>query len=142
MSFMDSIKSCFGKYITFAGRAPRSEFWFFMLFIWLVTAVLQGLMFTMVDTSGMMAAAQSGTPYEPGIGMGFPIVPLILLVVFILITFLPNLSVMVRRLHDTGRSGWWYWIALIPLIGIFILLYFFISKGTDGDNDYGPDPLA
>ena len=141
MSFMDAIKSCFGKYATFAGRAPRSEFWFFMLFIWLVMVILQVLMYGMIDTSGMMAAAQNGT-YEPGMGMGLPIVPLILLVVFALVTFLPNLSVMVRRLHDTGRSGWWYWIALIPVIGIFILLYFFISKGTEGDNDYGPDPLA
>ena len=141
MSFMDSIKSCFGKYARFAGRAPRSEFWFFALFIWLVMTVLQVLMFSMFDTEGMMAAAQNGT-LEPGLGMAFPVVPAILLLVFFVITFLPYLSVMVRRLHDTGRSGWWYWIGLVPVIGIFILLYFFVSKGTEGDNDYGSDPLA
>ncbi len=141
MSFMDSIKSCFGKYATFAGRASRSEFWFFTLFIFLGTMVFYALIFMMFDTSGMMEAAQNGT-MSSGAGFGLPIVPSILLLVFVLATILPNISVMVRRLHDTGRSGWWYWIGIIPLVGFIILLVFFVTKGTDGDNDYGPDPLA
>ncbi len=141
MSFIESIKSCFSKYVTFKGRAARSEFWFFALFVFLGGLVLQVFMYMSFDTDAMMAAAQNGT-FEPGMSFAFPIVPMILIVVFLLVTFLPNLSVMVRRLHDTNRSGWWYWIALIPVIGIFILLYFFVSKGTDGDNDFGPDPLA
>jgi len=141
MSFMGSIKSCFGKYVTWAGRASRSEFWFFILFIWLGTLVFYGLIFSMFDTSAMMEAAQSGS-FDSEMSFGFPVIPSILLLVFVLVTFLPNISVMVRRLHDTGRSGWWYWIALIPIVGIIILLVFFVSKGTDGDNDYGPDPLA
>lgn len=141
MSFMEAIKSCFSKYVTFKGRAPRSEFWFFALFIWIGSVLLQGLLFSMLDTSGMMNAAQNGT-VGSGVGDAFPLVPAILLLAFVLVTLLPNLSVMVRRLHDTNRSGWWFWISLIPLLGIFILLYFLIIKGTDGDNDYGPDPLA
>lgn len=141
MSFMDSIKTCFGKYTTFAGRASRSEFWFFMLFIWLGIMVCYGLIFMMFDTDAMIQAAEGGM-IGSGPAFGFPIIPGILLLVFILATFLPNLSVMVRRLHDTGRSGWWYWVALIPLIGGIILLVFFVSKGTDGDNDFGDDPLA
>ena len=55
---------------------------------------------------------------------------------------LPHLAVMVRRLHDTGRSGWWYWIALIPLIGAILLLVWFCSRGTVGSNQYGSDPLG
>lgn len=141
MSFIGSIKSCFSKYVTFAGRAPRSEFWFFVLFIWLGVLVFYGLIFLMLDTSAMMETAQTGS-FDPGASFAFPITPSILLLVFILVTFLPNISVTVRRLHDTGRSGWWYWISLIPIAGIIILLVFFVSKGTDGDNDYGPDPLA
>ena len=141
MSFMDSIKTCFGKYVTFKGRASRSEFWWFALFVLVGSLLLQGFMYMSFDTESMMAAAQDGS-FSTGMSFALPIVPLILIFVFILVTFLPNLSVMVRRLHDTNHSGWWYWIALIPLIGLLILLYFFVSKGTDGDNDYGPDPLA
>jgi uncharacterized membrane protein YhaH (DUF805 family) len=98
-------------------------------------------MYAMFDTSGMMNAAQNGS-FDTGMSFAFPIVPLVLLIVFALATIIPNISVMVRRLHDTNHSGWWYWIALIPLLGILILLYFFVIQGTDGDNDYGPDPLA
>ncbi|HHB81462.1 MAG TPA: DUF805 domain-containing protein, partial [Aliiroseovarius sp.] len=61
---------------------------------------------------------------------------------FMLATFLPNISVMVRRLHDTDRSGWWYWIVLVPLIGFILLIVWFASKGTTGDNRFGPDPLG
>ena len=52
------------------------------------------------------------------------------------------LAVAVRRLHDTGRSGWWLLLAVIPLVGQLVLLYFFIDEGDEGDNDYGPDPKA
>jgi len=56
--------------------------------------------------------------------------------------FLPSLSVAVRRLHDTNHSGWWYWIALVPIIGGLVLFVFMCMRGTDGLNDYGLDPLA
>ena len=49
---------------------------------------------------------------------------------------------MVRRLHDTDRSGWWYWIALIPLIGAILLIVWFCSRGTEGANRYGADTLG
>ena len=55
---------------------------------------------------------------------------------------LPNLAVLVRRLHDTDRSGWWYWIILVPLIGGILVLVWFCSRGTDGGNRYGADPLG
>jgi uncharacterized membrane protein YhaH (DUF805 family) len=55
---------------------------------------------------------------------------------------IPSLAVGVRRLHDTGRSGWWLLIGLIPLIGAIVLLVFFFQDGQPGNNDYGPSPKA
>jgi uncharacterized membrane protein YhaH (DUF805 family) len=59
-----------------------------------------------------------------------------------LITFIPNLAVAIRRLHDTDRSGWWLFIGLIPLIGMIVLLVFLCTEGTRGPNRFGPDPKA
>jgi uncharacterized membrane protein YhaH (DUF805 family) len=52
----------------------------------------------------------------------------------------PGLSVLIRRLHDTGRSGWWILISLVPIVGVLVLLYFLIIDGDTGPNQYGPDP--
>ncbi len=141
MSFMDAVKSCFGKYATFSGRAPRSEFWYFVLFYLIVATVL-----SYVDSAifgprevVMMSAADS---FETGMSFSMAWQPQPITGIFMLAMLLPSLSVQVRRLHDTNRSGWWWWISLIPLIGFIVLLVFFIGKGTEGDNDYGPDPLA
>ena len=71
----------------------------------------------------------------------FAIVPLVG-VIYAFGTWLPSISVQVRRLHDTNRSGGWYWLSLVPIIGIIIVFVWMVTKGTDGDNDYGPDPLA
>ena len=57
-------------------------------------------------------------------------------------TWLPAISVQVRRLHDTNRSGGWWWLQLLPIIGTIIVFVWTVSRGTEGDNDYGPDPLA
>ena len=59
-----------------------------------------------------------------------------------LIIFLPQISASVRRLHDIDRSGWWYWIVLIPIVGPIIFLVWTCMRGTSGDNEFGPDPLA
>ena len=55
--------------------------------------------------------------------------------------FLPGLAVSIRRLHDRDKSGWWVLLAFIPLIGAIILLIWFIMRGTQGPNRFGPDPL-
>lgn len=65
-----------------------------------------------------------------------PLAPLLLIPLWI-----PAISVEVRRLHDTGRSGWWFWIVLIPIVGL-IKLVWYCNRGTVGDNRFGPDPLA
>ena len=129
MTFVKAIESSLSQYMTFRGRASRSEFWFFYLFssIWSVVAIIidniLGTQFKKIDSL-------SGGLY----GYVYLLVALGL--------FIPNLSVFVRRLHDTNRSGWWYWILLIPLIGVILLLVWLCSKGTSGDNDYGSDPLS
>ena len=108
------------KYVAFSGRAGRPEFWWFFLINLIVSIVL-----TVIDIQlGLLAAS--------GIGIASTIYSLAVL--------LPSLGVAVRRLHDTDRSGWWMLIALIPLIGLIVLLVFFIMTGTPGDNRHGSNP--
>lgn len=116
MTFGEAIRSCYSNYATFSGRASRSEYWFFTLYHFLVVLV-----------------CMTGFPF----GLSYS-----LLALSFLVNFLPSLSVLVRRLHDTGRSGWWYWIALVPLVGPILLLVWLCTRGTCGSNGYGSDPLA
>lgn len=125
MGFADAIRTCLGKYATFSGRASRSEYWWFYLFIVLVFAVLIILDMTILG-------------YDPEDPLDYPV----LFFIGLLALFLPMLSAAIRRLHDTDRSGWWYLITFIPVIGGIVLLVFLILKGTEGTNRFGPDPLG
>jgi uncharacterized membrane protein YhaH (DUF805 family) len=120
MGFGGAIKTCFGKYATFSGRARRPEFWWWFLFYYLV---LFGL--SLVD----LAIAAAGGPS-------------FLSLLAILALILPTLAAQVRRLHDTDRSGWFLLLTLIPLIGIIILIVFWCQRGTDGPNRFGSDDLS
>lgn len=116
MTFRQAIVSCYSNYATFSGRASRSEYWFFALYHTLVVLVC----FVLIPSGlGIMLLWLSG------IG-----------------NFLPALSVLVRRLHDTDHSGWWYWIGLVPLVGVILLLVWLCTRGTAGDNRFGSNPLA
>ena len=122
MTLSDSIKVCLDKYATMQGRAPRSEYWWFVFFNWLVFIVVAVIF-------GLIGLAING--YEGAIitiGVGYPLVCLALLI--------PNICVIVRRLHDTGHSGFWYFITLVPLIGGVWFLYLMI-KDSDDENEYG-----
>lgn len=129
MSFIEAIKSVYSQYATFSGRARRSEYWYFYLFSFLISmfVYLPGLML--------------GMPSEEG-GSGSPVGMLLLVAyaVFVLASFLPSLAVLVRRLHDTGRSGWWFWIGLVPFIGGIWLFVLMLLPSTEGDNEYGTQP--
>lgn len=122
MTFVDSIKSCISKYATFNGRAPRSEFWWFSLFSFLAQNVVAaffaviGIVFG--DYVGMMLSVYIG------IGLCF-----MLLVV-------PGIAVTVRRLHDTGHSGWWYFVSFIPVAGPIWMLVLLVAD-SDEENKYG-----
>lgn len=112
------------KYAVFQGRASRSEFWYFTLFDTLISGMLMAIMYWAVNTGNI------------DLGRIFYIV----IIVYTLGLALPRLGIMVRRLHDTGRSGWWYFIIFIPLVGVLVLLYFLIQKSQQGSNIYGDNP--
>ena len=116
MRFAQAISAGFSNYVNFSGRACRSEYWYWILFIVIADIV-----------TGIIDAA-----------LGIQLVTSI----FGLVTLLPSLAIAIRRLHDLDRTGWWVLLGLIPLIGWIILLIWYVTKGTDGPNRFGPDPLA
>lgn len=121
MNFPAAVKSCFSKYATFDGRASRSEYWYFQLFVLVVLAVLVVLMLVEPDAARVVGVA--GCLFYLGI-------------------FLPGLAVTVRRLHDRNRSGWHYLWVLLPFFGTFVVLIWVCQEGVEGDNRFGLDPLA
>ena len=133
MTFGESIKTCFSKFVTWQGRASRSEYWYFILFA-VICYVGATLLDGVLGTSFKITNPATGELQSMGYGWVYLITALALI--------LPSLSAMVRRLHDTNRSGWWYWIALVPLIGLIVLIVWFCSRGTVGNNNYGSDPLG
>jgi uncharacterized membrane protein YhaH (DUF805 family) len=123
MSFTAAVRSVLSQYVGFGGRARRAEYWWFVLF-----SVLIGVVTSILDVA-------LGTDFEgssPSRGL--------LSLIANLALFLPSLAVAVRRLHDTDRSGWWVLIGLIPLVGVIVLLVFFVQDGTPGPNRFGPSP--
>ena len=155
MGFGEAIRSCFGKYASFRGRARRSEYWYFTLFIFLITIPATIIDAALFPGTGVGSATRNG-----------PVGSLISLA-----TFLPSLSVAVRRLHDTNWSGWvygglfLYLIACVVLLivqvnfgagikiagliaaagGVAYIIFLFVlmvRNGTAGPNKYGPDPKA
>lgn len=119
MGFGKAVSSVFGKYATFSGRAQRSEYWWFVLFYIIVIFVL-----SFID--GIM-----GNTEVPYLGWGA-----------ILLMFLPLLALSVRRLHDLDKSGWWYLLLCVPIVGVFFLVFWFTARGTEGENRFGADPLS
>lgn len=134
MNFMQAVKHVYGNYVNFRDRAPRSEYWWFVLFNFIASILIGFVELKLGLGTGMMAMG------EGAMAANFSGGPLSIL--WMLINILPGIGVGVRRLHDTDRSGWWLLIALIPLVGAIILLVFMCQKGTTGDNRFGPDPLA
>lgn len=109
------------NYSNFNGRARRMEYWMFQLINFLITTALLII--------GSL------------LGFGFGMFPFAFIsIIYSIGLFIPSLAVTVRRLHDTGKSGWMILIAFIPLIGSIILLVFLLSDGTFEDNQYGPNP--
>lgn len=126
MGFTGAIKTCFRKYADFRGRAPRSEYWYFVLF----EMLLLGSCFVLARVFDAIRGDEVAGP-------AFGILAVVALLGFIL----PGLAVTVRRLHDTNNSGWWYLLALFPYVGGLILFGWCCVKGTYGVNRFGPDPL-
>jgi uncharacterized membrane protein YhaH (DUF805 family) len=127
MGFGEAIQSGFKNYVTWRGRATRSEFWWWMLFVYLVQ-----IPFSIIYSISVQNLVNEGT-FE--IGMFFNWAYYLMLVVS-LVLVLPSISVLIRRLHDTDRSGGWYWILLIPVVGTIVLLVFTLSASTPSPNRF------
>lgn len=144
MSFIESIKTVLSKYAVFNGRARRSEFWWYMLAYGIVYTVLYvalvapGLAEYSTATLDAAMAGETAAPAMPGsLTTGYIIVSVVGLALL-----LPTLGVTVRRLHDTGKSGFWVLLHLIVFVGQIILIVFTAANGNQGPNQYGPDPKA
>ena len=122
MNFTEAYKTCLiKKYATFSGRAPRSEYWYFCLFLFLLsmlTIILDAIIFPdMLE--------DSVTPINA---------------IFSLLTIIPSISAAARRLHDVDRSGWWQ-LLYFTIIGSLLVLYWLIKKSDSGNNKHGTNPL-
>jgi uncharacterized membrane protein YhaH (DUF805 family) len=109
------------KYAVFEGRARRKEYWFFVLFHTIFAVCLM-----VIDSFAGTFDEESGYGVFSGI--------------YYLAALIPGLAVTVRRLHDTGRSGWWILVILVPLLGPIVLLVFAASDSQSGENRFGPNP--
>jgi uncharacterized membrane protein YhaH (DUF805 family) len=117
MTFQEAIASGLSRYVDFDTRSSRSEYWYWALFAFLVSLVaniIDGVIFGGPALAGLVGLA----------------------------LIIPGIAVAVRRLHDIERSGWWFLIVFVPLIGVLVLIYWFVQVGTSGDNEFGSDPLG
>jgi uncharacterized membrane protein YhaH (DUF805 family) len=133
MTFTDSVRTCLRKYGVFSGRAQASEYWFFYLALAIANAVI--FVALMIPALAMMDPVTQ----EPGVlgSIGSALIGIIALG-----TFVPLLAAGVRRLHDTGRSGWFYLLCLVPFVGGIILIVLLVMPGVQGPNQYGPQAVA
>ena len=124
MEFNEAYKTCLiKKYATFSGRAPRSEYWYFVLFLLLasiLTTIMDAMLFPSVDI-----VEDLWTPINA---------------IFSLLTVIPSISAAARRLHDVDRSGWWQ-LLYFTIIGSLLVLYWLIKKSDSGNNKHGTNPL-
>lgn len=111
---MNWFLKCLNQYADFSGRARRTEYWMFALFNFIFSFVL-----------GFVLAI---------IGLGF------LSYIYSIAILIPSLAVCIRRLHDIGKSGWWYLIGFVPVVGIIVLLIWFCTDSQPGNNEWGPNP--
>ena len=103
------------NYVNFSGRSRRAAYWYVVLMTFIIGIVLSLLAYAAPTLS-------------------------ILSSIYGLASLIPSIAICVRRLHDIGKSGWWYLLVFVPLVGAIILLVWFIREGDHGDNLYGPDP--
>jgi uncharacterized membrane protein YhaH (DUF805 family) len=117
---MKEFKSALQNYAVFSGRATRRDYWMFMLFYFLI-----GLGLGFVDVvTGLYSWELDAGPLSGG---------------YSLVMLIPCLAISVRRMHDSGHSGWWVLLAFIPLLGT-LPCFIFMLLGSDRDNEYGPRP--
>ena len=129
LSFAASLASVFRNYANFNGRARRSEFWWFTLAAGIVSWALAAWEMSSIDLS----TGEIGSGYALSAGISG---------LFGLALLLPTLAVQVRRLHDIGKSGGWWFFVLIPVVGPIMMIVWYATAGTVGPNRFGEDPKA
>ena len=118
-------KKCLQKYATFSGRSRRSEYWYFKLLYYLIFIIIAiSIVFFFIDEDENELIKIMNTVY----------------LIYSLLFLIPNISVTVRRIHDTGRSGYFFFMYFIPIIGPFFILYYCICDSQEQTNEYGPSP--
>jgi uncharacterized membrane protein YhaH (DUF805 family) len=115
MGFGWAVKRGFAQYAKWGGRASRSEYWWFTL---------------------LNAACYIAT-----IALTINVRTPVFVILWVAAVVPAELGVFVRRMHDTGRSGWWWWLGCVPLVGLIVLLTFCCQAGDPDTNDYGPPPV-
>lgn len=128
MSFGTAMKAFWSNYVNFKTRARRSEYWFIQLFLVLTNLAAAAIDFALMDGDLERFIANGGGGI---VGL-----------IWILATIVPAISVLIRRLHDTSRSGWWALIGFVPIAGAIVLLVFTVADSTSGKNAYGESPKA
>ena len=122
MSPLDYMMAPLKRYADFSGRARRMEYWMFWV-LNIIVSVVAAIIDLVLGTSTIIGGAAGAASALAGLAL-----------------LIPGLAVTVRRLHDTDKSGWWFFIILIPLIGFIVLLVFMFQSGASGDNKYGSNP--
>lgn len=126
MDFGTALKAFWSNYRNFKGRARRSEYWFIQLFLVATNLAAAAIDLALMDGDVDRFIANGGGGI---VGL-----------IWILATIVPALAVLIRRLHDTNRSGWWALIGFVPLIGTIVILVFTVKDSDQGDNRYGVSP--
>jgi uncharacterized membrane protein YhaH (DUF805 family) len=126
MGFGEALKSFWTNYANFKGRARRSEYWFIQLFLIVTNLAAAIIDFVLLGSDVDRFIANGGGGL---VGL-----------VWILATIVPALAVLVRRLHDTSRSGWWALIGLVPVVGGIVILVFTVQDSILDENAHGPSP--
>ena len=123
MNFSQAVSSFFARWKDFNGRSSRSEYWWATFFV-ILTSIFTNILTLFLGLSPSIVA----------------IIVLLLIVIFSLFLTIASLALVVRRLHDTNKSGWWYLI-IFTIIGVLPLLYWYCKKGDEGENRFGSNPL-
>jgi uncharacterized membrane protein YhaH (DUF805 family) len=128
MNFTAAIRSFWSRFADFKGRSRRSEYWYVQLFLVVTNMAVAGIDLALMDGDVDRFIANGGGGI---VGL-----------IWIFATIVPALAVLVRRLHDTGKTGWWALVGFIPLVGSIVLLVFTVTDSSPGENKYGTSPKA
>lgn len=113
---MEFFTGPYKQYADFKGRANRQKYWMFYLF-YILAYIALSIIDGVIGTGGLLAG------------------------IYALVSLIPFIALTARRLHDINKSGWWQLLILIPIVGFIVLIVFYATVGTNGDNRFGADPL-